>query len=146
MAIEVKSAEQAAGKWQERASGASQLMVDGALAKADDWARNTANSADNYHMAITAGNIKQRFQNGVRKAGATKFAAGIQNKAGSRYSTGVQAAGTDYQAGVAPYLSTIASLNLSQRKPRGDPGNYTRVAEVGRALHNKRIAMLGASA
>lgn len=144
--IEVKTAEASASKWQERAAGASGLMVDGALAKAQDWAKNTAGAADNYQQAITAGNIKQRFQNGVRKAGADKYSRGISEKAANRYSSGVQGASGDYQSGVSPYLSTIGQLNLSQRKPRGDPGNYNRVAEVGRALHNKRIAMLGATA
>lgn len=144
--IEVKTPEASAGKWSERAAGASQLMVDGALAKAADWQKNTAAAADNYQMAITAGNIKQRFANGVRRAGADKFARGISEKASQRYSQGVQGASADYQQGVAPYLQTIAQLNLSPRKPRGDAANYNRVAEVGRALHNKRIAMLGTAA
>lgn len=144
--IEVKTPEASASKWSERAAGASNLMVDGALAKAQEWAKNTAGAADNYHMAITAGSIKARFMNGVRRAGADKYARGISEKAANRYSSGVQGASGDYQSGVAPYISTIAGLTLSPRKPRGDPANYNRVQEVGRALHNKRIAQLGAAA
>lgn len=145
MAITVKTADQAASKWQERSAGAAQLMADGALAAADKWATNTAAAAENYQQAITAGNIKDRFKNGVRRAGPTKFARMVESKASSRYSSGVAAAQSDYSAGVSPYLSTIGGLTLSPRKPRGDPSNYNRVAEVGRALHAKRVAMMASS-
>jgi len=142
MSVEVKSADQSASKWAERAGGAAQLAQDGALASADKWARNTQNAGGNYQQAITAGDIKNRFIAGVKKAGAEKYSRNVAAKLASRYSSGVSAAQGDYSSGVAPYLSTVSNLTLSPRKPRGDPSNYNRVAEVGRALHAKRLAML----
>ena len=59
---------------------------------------------------------------------------------------GIAAASVDYKTGVEPYFSTLAALTLSTRKPRGDPANYRRVEEVGRALNAKRLALLGVSA
>ena len=143
-AIKVKSIDVSTTKWNENASRASAEMALNAEAAAEEWARNTAASAENFHMAITAGNIKERFRRGVIKAGAAKFARKVRAVAASRFSEGVAAATGDYKAGAEPYYSTIAALTLSARKPRGDPANYRRVEEIGKALNAKRLAMLGA--
>jgi len=119
-------------------------MAAGAIAAADEWVRNTAAAADNFHMAVTSANVKERFRRGVVKAGAAKFARKVEAVAASRFSEGVGAAKDDYKSGVEPFLSTIAALTLSARKPKGDPSNYRRVEEVGKALNAKRLAMLGA--
>lgn len=143
MALKVKTAAMSANKWADNAGRASQAFADGAVEAADAWANNTANAADNYHQAVTAAGIKDRFRAGVRKAGADKFKRKIQDVAKDRYAPGVAAAQTDYQENVTPYLTTIAGLTLSARKPKGDPANYKRVEEVGKALHTKRLALLG---
>ena len=142
-AIPVKSAEASTAKWQDNASRASAEMAEGAVAAADEWQRQTAASADNFHQAVTAANIKERFRRGVVRAGAAKFIRKVQAVAASRFSEGVSAARDDYRTGVEPFLSTIAALTLSPRKPRGDPSNYRRVEEIGKALNAKRIAQLG---
>jgi len=144
MAIKIKSIDTSVIKWNDNAGRASAEMATNAEAAAEDWARNTAASADNFHMAVTAANIKERFRRGVVKAGAAKFARKVRAVAASRFSEGVAAATGDYKAGAEPYFSTIAALTLSARKPRGDPGNYRRVEEIGKALNAKRLALLGA--
>lgn len=144
-AIRVKSVEASAKKWADNAGRAGTEMADGAVAAADDWQRNTAAGADNYHMAVSAASTKERFRRGVIKAGANKFIRKIQAVAASRFTEGVGAATDDYKTGVEPFLSTIAGLTLSARKPKGDPANYRRVEEVGKALNAKKIALLGGS-
>ena len=143
MAIKVKSIEASTRKWSDNASRASAEMAANAEAAASDWASKTAAAADNFHMAITAANIKERFRRGVVKAGAAKFARKVAAVAASRFSEGVGAAIEDYKTGAEPYYSTLAALTLSQRKPRGDPSNYRRVEEIGKALNAKRLAILG---
>lgn len=143
MAIKVKGIEASTTKWSDNASRASAEMATNAVAAADDWARNTAASADNFHQAITAANIKERFRRGVVKAGAAKFARKVGAVAASRFSEGVGAATMDYKSGAEPFFSTLAAITLSARKPRGDPSNYRRVEEVGKALNAKRLALLG---
>jgi len=144
MAIKVKPIEASTAKWSENAGRASAEMAANAEASAEEWARNTAASAENYRMAISAANIKERFRRGVVKAGAAKFARKVRAVAASRFSEGVGAAKEDYKSGAEPYFSTLSALTLSARKPRGDPGNYKRVEEVGKALNAKRLALLGA--
>ena len=143
MAIPIKDITKSTDKWSDNASRASAEMATNAEAAADVWARQTAASADNFHMAVTAANVKERFRRGVVRAGAAKFARKVRAVAAGRFSEGVGAAKDDYKAGAEPFFSTIAALTLSARKPRGDPSNYRRVEEVGKALNAKRLALLG---
>ena len=143
-AIKVKAIGEAVSRWSSGAGRAGAEFATNAEAAAEDWARNTAASADTYHMAVTAPGIKERFRRGVVKSGAAKFARKIREVGASRFTSGVSAAVSDYQAGVEPFLNTIAGLTLSPRKPRGDPANYQRVEQIGKALNAKRLSMLGA--
>ena len=143
MPLKVKPIDVSTEKWSERARGASSEFATEAEASADVWARNTAAAADTFGQAISAAGIKERFRRGVVRAGAAKFARKIRDVGADRFASGIDAARDDYKAGVEPFLSTLAALTLSPRKPRGDPGNYRRVEEIGKALNSKRLALLG---
>jgi len=145
MAIKVKPIEASTVKWSENAGRAAEVFAIEAEASAEAWARNTAAASDTYGSAISAPGIKERFRRGVTRAGAAKFARKIRDVARDRFAPGIAAASVDYKAGVEPYFATLAALTLSARKPRGDPANYRRVEEVGKALNAKRLALLGVS-
>jgi len=145
-AIKVKPIEGSTTKWEERARTAATEFATNAEAAASEWATNTGKAADTFGLAIAAPGIKERFRRGVARAGAAKFARKIRDVAADRFAPGVSAATVDYKAGAEPYFATIAALTLSTRKPRGDPANYRRVEEVGKALNAKRLALLGATA
>ncbi len=142
-ALKVKDIATSKQKWGENAARSAEEFATRTEAAAEDWARNTGAAADTYHQAITAHGIKERFRRGVSRAGAAKFARKIRDVARDRFGPGVAAALDDYQTGAEPYFATLASLTLSARKPRGDPANYNRVMEVGKALNAKRLALLG---
>lgn len=144
-AIKVKPIDASTTKWEERARAASGEFAANAEAAASEWATNTAKAADTYGQAISAPGIKTRFQRGVVRAGAAKFARKIRDVGMDRFAPGVAAATADFKAGAEPYFSTIAALTLTARKPRGDPANYSRVEQVGKALNAKRLALLGAA-
>ncbi|MBU2685739.1 MAG: hypothetical protein KKF27_21050 [Gammaproteobacteria bacterium] len=143
MAIKVKAIDASSIKWTDNASRAAAEFAANAEASADEWARNTAASSDNFGQAITAPGMKERFRRGVVRAGAAKFARKIRDVGKDRFGPGVAAATSDYKAGAEPFFSTLAAMTLSARKPRGDPGNYKRVEEIGKALNAKRLALLG---
>ena len=142
-AIKVKDPAASAEKWSGNAGRAAEEFATNAEASAQAWANNAARAADTFKQAVQAANIGERFRRGISAAGADKFARKIRDVARDRFAPGVAAATTDYRSGVEPYLQTISGLTLTQRKPRGDPANYRRVEEVGKALHAKRMAMLG---
>jgi hypothetical protein len=143
MALKVKAIGEATTKWSNNASRAASEFATNAEASAADWSSKTQAARDNFGQAISAPGIKDRFARGVAKAGAEKFARKIRDVGKDRFGPGVAAATGDYSAGAEPYFSTIAGLSLSARKPRGDPANFRRVEEVGKALNAKRLAMLG---
>jgi len=143
MALKVKPIGEATTKWSNNASRAATEFALNAEASAADWKDKTQAARDNYGQAISAPGIKDRFARGVAKAGAEKFARKIRDVAKDRFGPGVAAATADYQAGADPYYQTIAGLTLTSRKPRGDPANFQRVEQVGKALNAKRLAMLG---
>ena len=143
MAIKVKSIDVSTDKWSTNAGRAATEFATNAEAAASEWATKTQAAADNFLQAVTAAGIKERFRRGVAKAGADKFARKIRDVARDRFAPGVAAAATDYKAGAEPFYSTIAALTLSPRKPKGDPANYRRVEEIGKALNAKRLALLG---
>lgn len=142
-AVPVKSIEASTAKWEGNASRAAEEFAANAQAAAERWVQGAQKAADTYGQAVTATGIKERFRRGVARAGAAKFARKIVDVAKDRFGPGVAAATVDYREGAAPYFSTIAGLTLSQRKPRGDPANYRRVEEIGKALNAKRLALLG---
>lgn len=142
-ALKVKSIDASTEKWGVNAGRASEEFAANAEAAADEWARNTQAAANTYGQAISAPGIKTRFAKGVSRAGAAKFARKIRDVGRDRFGPGVAAATTDYKAGAEPYFATLAALTLTARKPRGDPANYGRVEQIGKALNAKRIALLG---
>ena len=144
MGIKVKPIEASTSKWSENAGRAAGEYAANAEASAELWAGNTQKAADTFHQAITAPNMKERFRRGVARAGAAKYSRKIRDVGGTRFGPGVAAATEDYKIGAEPYYSTLAGLTLSARKPRGDPANYNRVMEIGKALNAKRLALLGA--
>lgn len=145
-AIKVKDVATSTIKWSDNAGRAAEEYAKNAEASASLWQSQTVAAAGNFHQAITAPGIKERFAKGVARAGASKYARKIASVARDRFAPGIAAAVTDYTAGVEPYFAIISALTLSARKPRGDPANYRRVEEVGKALTAKRLALLGVSA
>jgi len=144
-ALKVKPIDGSTTKWEARARTASGEYAANAAAAASEWATNTARASDTYGMAIAAPGMKTRFQRGVARAGAAKYLRKIESVGADRFAPGVAAATVDYKAGAEPYFSTLAALTLTARKPRGDPANYNRVEQVGKALNAKRLALLGAT-
>lgn len=139
MAVPIKSAAEASGKWKDKASAAQSYYEAGIRAPKVDWATATVAAAANYKAGISVGDIDRRFSGGARKAGTAKW----QGKAialASRFSQGVGVAQADYQSAVEPYFSTISALTLPARQPRGSAANYERSRVVGNALNQKRIA------
>jgi|SRR5208337_1601889 len=137
----VPTAAAAANTWATITPTRAANYVAGVKAPKTDWATAAAAAAPNFKAAVSAANIQAKFAGGVKAAGTQKW----QNKAatlgGDRFGPGVQAAQSDYQAGEDPYLAVIAGVDMSDRKPRGDPSNYQRVQQIGAALTAKRIAM-----
>ncbi len=146
MAIKVKTAAEVADKWSTVTPGRAQYYASGAAGAGQDWEANTAAAAANFQAAVTAGNIGKMFAGGVKQAGAAKYTRKVQAVGAGRFAEGISAGKEDFSKGVEPMLSTIASLTLPARAPRGSEANLARVRAVAVALHTKRLAMRAAGA
>jgi hypothetical protein len=139
MTVKIKSAANIAKKWAEVTP-----------ARARQWEEEIrGTTTDEYSApAVAAAPI---WEQGVMEAAARgAYAKGVAEKAEkwkrkalavgpARYGPGVRAAEADQATGFAPYREVISNLTLTPRGPRGAPGNYDRVRQVGEALHNQRV-------
>ena len=144
MAVKVTDAATAAKKWTDVTPGRSSYYEANAVGAGAVWQANATAASNQYKAAVSSANIGQMYAGGIKNAGAAKFDRKVKDVGVARFGQGVQAASSDYQAGVAPMLATIAGLTLTPRQPRGSTANYQRVADIGTALNKKRMALRAA--
>ena len=132
-----------AKKWVQNAGQASGAYEDGVKNPRKDWAKSTADAAENYKEGITKSLQKNSFKKGVEKAGNASWLKGAIEKGVSRYGPGVAQAESKYASNIQPFLDTIESTSLPPRYPRGDPRNIERVKFMAKALHDKKIQLQG---
>lgn len=140
MAIKIASAPEIAKKWAQVTPARDKVWESEIQRMSDaDWADPTLAAEPVYEAGVTAAMAEGLYGKGVAKdPGKMRRKALAVGKA--RYGPGVRAAEADQAKGFAPYREVIAGLTLSPRGPRGAPGNYDRVREVGEPLHDKRVA------
>ena len=138
MALKIKSAAAIAKKWAEVTPGRSKQWEQEVQATPDgDWAEAAIAAAPSWEQGVQEAASRGSYASGVEsQRGKWKRKALAVGTA--RYGPGVRAAESDQAQGFAPYQQAIASLTLSPRGPRGSPGNYERVREVGEALNRVR--------
>jgi hypothetical protein len=142
--ISVKSADLIQKKYLERAGGAGAYYEAGVKNPSRPWAAAAEAGVPNLKLAVSAASYGSKVSAGIRKAGDAKWQARAVTLGVSRFPSGIAAGASDFATGIAPYLSTLSSLSLPDRKPRGDPANQARSSAVATALAQKRISMAGA--
>ena len=133
-----KSASKAALKWKERTAVATQDYKDGVMNPRTSWQDATANAESTWISGVQEASSKGRFKSGVNKAGNQKWQDGAVTKGADRYAPGVALAEQDYERAMGDVISTIESVRLPQRYPKGDPRNLKRVEAISSALHKKK--------
>jgi len=139
MAIKVKDVATSSKKFTQRGAAAAGDYQAGVQAAGQEWQTNTAASAENFAAGVGDAIARGAFAKGVAKAGGAKYAAKAGTIGARRFPEGVREAGPDFEAGVAPYLQTIAGLTLPPRRPKGDPANFARVQAIGEALRRRKL-------
>ena len=140
MAINVKDVSASAQKFVQRAQAAAPDYQKGVQGAGAHWQAQASAANDTYVAGVTAAANSGRYRNGVQNK-ATKYEQNAAGKGAARYPQGVAQAGPNWQAGFSPYASTLQSLNLPPRRPKGDPSNYQISQAVGDALHKKKMGM-----
>ena len=78
------------------------------------------------------------------KGKAAKFKRKVEAVGIARFGPGITAAITDMETGFSPYQAVLAAIEVPDRGPRGADANYEIVKKIGKPLHEKRLAILGA--
>lgn len=137
--MEIKPIASIADKWQTVTPGRANEYKSGVQSPRRSWAQATGDAKDNYNAGVQAAISNDSFSKGVSAAGDQGWQKGALDKGVTRWPQGVSISGPKYQAGFAPYHGILSGLTLSPRGAKGDPRNYTRVQEVGNALHAQKV-------
>jgi hypothetical protein len=140
MALRVRDAAQAAERFATKAASAAGDYAKGIQGSGAAWEGGAAAAEQNYNDGVTQAVSRGAFGRGVRASGGSYYEQRAATLGASRFAPGVQAGKANYSEGVQPYLDTLRSLNLTPRRPKGDPSNVQRVAEVANALRQKKVS------
>lgn len=137
----IKSIAEIARKWATVTPARATQWEEEIRATPDErWAGAAIAGAPNWESGVIEAAGAGRFARGV-EANRTKWKRKALAVGPARFGTGVRAAEADMAAGFAPYREVISALELTPRGPRGSPGNYDRVRQIGEALHDARLAL-----
>lgn len=128
------SAEKTVDKWQRRAAVAAPDYQNGVANPRVAWDVASKAGENNYKTAVTQAASQGRYGRGISDAGNQRWLDGAMKKGPGRFVEGVNVAGPSFQAAIGQVLSTIESVTLPARGPKGSPQNYQRVAPIGDAL------------
>ncbi len=135
----VQDTSKVSDKWSRVTPQRAQDYQEGVQNPKKSWAASTTAAAGAQAAGVQQAIAEKRFEKGVAKAGDSKWQAKAISKGVDRFGPGVQAAKGDYEQGVAPYLSVIASTTLPPKFAKGDPRNIERVRVMAAALRNAKM-------
>ena len=141
-----KSAQQAVGKWVERAGVASDDYVTGARNPSRSQSQSAIASKAVAQAAITEAFTSGRWEAGLRKSGDAGWLAGVEQKGANNFVTGVTApaAQAKYVSNSGRYDSARNAASSKPRGPKGSAQNLARVAAVTQALRALKVGGAGA--
>ena len=111
----VKSTAAVAEKWARVTPQRSEDYKMGVQAPRTPWAAAAKAGEDRYKAGVQEAAARGAYGKGVTAAGDQKWQQKALAKGPSRFAEGVALSAPDYQAGVAPYLDTIAATTLPPR-------------------------------
>lgn len=141
----IKSLANISTKWAVVAGRSGDAYQDGVTNPRKDWQKATLAANSNWEQGTQAAITRKTFKTGVEKSSTAAWQDGAINKGVSRYQAGVTLGQAAYEQGFAPYAQVIQATTLPERKPKGDPSNINRVSVMAKALHDKKLALMGAA-
>jgi hypothetical protein len=135
----MKSAQQSATKFVERAGAASQDYVTGAESSNKDQAAAAIAAAPNYQAGVTAAIARGAYQKGLQTSGKAGWLQGVRTKGQNRFAEGVSAGAVKYATNSGKYDSARSAADSLPRGPKGSEANYARAKAVGQALRKMKV-------
>lgn len=139
----MKSAQQSAKKFVERASVAGGDYVDGARGSTKSWSGAAKAAADIYKTAVIKAANDGRYAKGIEKSGDAEWLKGVVSVGESRFSEGVANASTKYATNSAAFDTARAAAANAPRGVKGSAENLARVGIVVKALRAQKVGSAG---
>lgn len=139
----MKSAQQSAQKFVERASGAAGDYVSGAEQTSKDQSAAAIAAAPIYAQAVQQSITRGSYAKGLAKSGKAGWLDGVRRKGGERFAGGVAASSSKYAQNSARFDS---ARGAAASLPRGLKGSETNIARVKAVVTALRTAKVGAGA
>lgn len=137
--IFMKSAQQSATKFVERAGAASGEYLKGAEQTSKDQAAAAIAAAPLYAAGVQQAITQGRFQKGLGKSGKQGWLAGVREKGQNRFGAGVAASSSKYATESAKYDGARGAAASLPRGLKGSDQNLGRVKAVVVAQRQLKI-------
>jgi hypothetical protein len=134
----MKTAQQSATKFVERAGAASQDYVSGAESTNRDQSQAAIAAAPNYAAGVQAAIGRGAYQKGLQQSGKAGWLQGIRAKQG-RFAEGVAQGAVKYATESGKYDGARSAADSMPRGPKGSEANYARAKTVGQALRKQKV-------
>lgn len=136
----MRTAQESAAKFVERASSATPLYLSGAQGTSKDQSANAIASKKIYQDALTASFSRDAYSKGLQKSGKAGWLSGVTLKGGDRYASGVSVSANKYATNSGKYDTARGAANNLPRGIKGSQTNLDRVKAVVNALRAVKIA------
>ena len=134
----MKSAQEVAQKYVNRASAATMDYVEGAQSTTKDQAGRAIASKAIYQQALTESFGRDAYAKGLSKSGTAGWKEGVKNKGATRYGEGVSVAAGKYAAESGKFDSARKASDAMPRGIKGSAQNLAKVATVVNALRSAK--------
>ena len=136
----MKTAQEVATKYVNRAGAATQDYVDGAQSTTKDQAARAIASKAIYQQALQESFGRDAYAKGLGKSGSQGWKDGVKNKGANRYGEGVAVSAAKYATESGKYDS---ARKASDSLPRGLKGSAQNLAKVAAVVNALRVAKTG---
>lgn len=135
----MKSAQQSASKFVERAGAASSDYVEGAQRTSKDQSANAIAAAPNYAAGVQAAITRGAYAKGLQASGKAGWLKGVTEKGVNRFAEGVASGSAKYATNSGKYDSARSAADSLPRGPKGSEQNFARAKAVGQALRKQKV-------
>ena len=135
----MKSAQQSAQKFVDRAGAASGDYVEGAERTGKDQAAAAIAGKANWAAGIQAAITGGRYEKGLQASGKSGWLKGVREKGVNRFAEGVASGAGKYATNSGKYDSARSAADALPRGPKGSEQNFARAKAVGQALRKMKV-------
>ncbi len=136
----MRTAQESAQKFVDRASGASEDYKKGAQNTTKDQSARAIGAKKIYQDALTASFGRDAYAKGLTRSGKAGWLDGVTKKGADRYAGGVAVSASKYAQNSGKYDTARSAADSMPRGLKGSETNLARVKTVVSALRAVKLA------